>query len=188
MTRAPKLRLLAILAVAASLAMTSLASPVLGALANVDIGGGSVVDAHPRAATPLQVSPGNVAGYYLWLKNEDSANLPTFFLNAGSPATPLGAYWRSDAEQGSPWHTCSTDGALMCNFGAFTSGESIFVVAGFDTPTSSSNTNCKPADAPASQGYGPGSESSYFRSEPGLRAGEEQEPRRHIPLVRLCRH
>jgi len=153
------LRPLAALTIAASLATAALATPVLAALANIDIGGGSVVDTHARAATPQQVSPGNVAGFYLWVRNEDSANLNTFSLTARTSATPLGAYWQRPGDAG--YTACTTAGNLTCNFGTLNSGDVLLIVAAFTLPgtPSTSNANCKPNASAA--GFGPTTESSW---------------------------
>ena len=85
------------LVLSVSAASAVMPAVTLGALANIDIGGGVTVGTtlaeHPRAATPTQVSPDNVAGFYLWVKNRDTANLSTFFMKAYSNATPVGAYF-----------------------------------------------------------------------------------------------
>jgi hypothetical protein len=154
-------RLLVSLLVTAALAASALISPAFGRLADIDIGGGVVVGETPRAATPLQVKPGNVAGFYLWVKNNDSANLPTFFMKAGSTATPLGGYWSNDPETG-PFVGCPiTEGMITCTFGELNSGEELFIVAAFTTPstTSTSRDFCKLASG--DPGYEPGTEASW---------------------------
>lgn len=157
-TRRRPLRLVATLILAASLAAATFASPALGALANIDIGGGTVVDSHLRAATPPQVSPGNVAGFYLWIRNEDSAKLNTFFMKAVTTATPLGAYWSREGEEG--LHSCSTTDGLQCTFGALESGDVLRITAAFTMPsgTSQNTVNCKPSTG---AGFGPTTEASW---------------------------
>lgn len=134
-----------------SMTAVSVAVPAstMAAIANVDIGGGTVVDEHPRAATPTQVSPGNVAGFYLWVRNEDAANLASFFLNAASNADPVGAYFSKNG--GTPTNCPIAGGKLGCDFGAFNSGDVLKIAAGFRIPTSSpaSDPYCKPDSAPA---------------------------------------
>jgi hypothetical protein len=131
-------------------ASAALPASTLAAVANIDIGGGTVVDGHPRAATPTQVSPGNVAGFYLWVRNEDPANLSTFFMNTGSNATPVGAYF---THNGGDKTDCPIDdkGKLGCNFGAFNSGDVLEIVAGFKIPLTAPDTDpyCKPPAADA---------------------------------------
>ena len=158
MTRARTVRLLATLVVAASLAMTSMASPVLAALANIDIGGGTVANDHLRAATPPQVSPGNVAGFYIWVRNEDTSKLNTFFMKAVTTATPLGAYWSRNEE--TVKHACTTTDGLQCAFGALESGDVLRITAAFTLPsgTSTNPVNCKPENG---AGFGPTTEGSW---------------------------
>ena len=130
---------------ATALLASSFAS-TLGALADIDFGGGddSAV-AGVTGATPQKVSPGNVAGFYLWARNADSANLSSFFLNAAvTDATLYGAIWSHDP--GGPWTPCATSPALKCAFGAFNAGTSIYILAAFTVPANSSK-NCLPADS-----------------------------------------
>lgn len=143
LTRGRTLRAIAAMFIAVALLASSLAT-TFGALADIQIGGGDTVGVHDSGATPTQVAPGNVAGFYVWLHNNDAANLSTFFLNAAvTDATPVGAYWTHDLANG-PWNTCEVSPALKCSFGAFNSGTDIFVVAGFTVPASSTK-NCLPA-------------------------------------------
>jgi hypothetical protein len=138
-------RAIAAIVLATALLAGSFASTI-GAIANIQIGGGDTVGHAVSGATPTQVSPGNVAGFFVWLHNADAANLSTFFLNAAvTDGTPVGAYWTHDPVNG-PWNTCDTSPALKCTFGAFNSNTDIFVVAGFTVPASSSK-NCLPADS-----------------------------------------
>jgi hypothetical protein len=141
-SRRRPLRRIAVIIVAASLAAATFASPTFAALANVNIGGGAVGD-HVSGATPPQVSPGNVAGFHLWVRNEDSANLNTFFMKAVTSATPLGAYW---SRNGGPTQSCTTSDGLQCTFGTLSSGDVLLITAAFRLPTgtSTSLTNCLP--------------------------------------------
>jgi hypothetical protein len=135
-----------------------LASTAVAATANVDIGGGSVVNFDARAATPTQVSPGNVAGFYLWIQNDDPANLSSFFMKAFTASTPLGAYWSRNGE--SAKHGCDTSNGLVCAFGALNSGDEILITAAFYA--NSSTANCMPDQLPAnSGGFEPTDEDSF---------------------------
>jgi hypothetical protein len=141
-TRARSIRVLASLVIALSLLAGSLAS-TLAAVANVTYGGGTTVgESNVSGATPETVSPGNVAGFYLWAKNSDSANLSTFFLTATTTAAVRGAYWGRSAD--GPFTPCDTSKGLKCDFGPFNSGDEVFVVAAFTlgSPVSTSTTNC----------------------------------------------
>ena len=142
LTRARSLRIFASLAIALSLLAGSFAS-TLAAVANVSYGGGTTIGvSNVSGATPEAVSPGNVAGFYLWAKNGDSANLSTFFLTATTTATVKGAKWGHSAS--GPFTPCDISNGLKCDFGAFRSGDELFVVAAFtlsSTP-STSTTNC----------------------------------------------
>lgn len=124
----------------------------LAAVANVQIGGGIVPGVFARAATPTQVSPGNVAGFYLWVRNEDAANLASFFMNAASNATPLGAYFTKNG--GTKTNCPIAGGKLGCDFGAFNSGDVLLIAAGFRIPANApaSDPNCKTATG---AGFGP---------------------------------
>lgn len=129
-----------------------LASTTVAATANVHVGGGTTVDVTTvRAATPNQVSPGKVAGFYLWVKNEDTANLSTFFMKAFTEATALGAYWTRNEETTKHGCTASPTNGLECTFGALNSGDRLFITAAFTLPASS-NANCMTATPPANSG------------------------------------
>jgi hypothetical protein len=129
-----------------------LASTAVAATANVHVGGGTVVDVtNVRAATPHQVSPGKVAGFYLWVKNEDTANLSTFFMKAFTDATALGAYWTRNEETTKHGCTASPTNGLECTFGPLNSGDRLFITAAFTLPASS-NANCMTATPPANSG------------------------------------
>jgi hypothetical protein len=122
----------------------------LAATANLTLNGGlTSAGTKVTGATPLAVSPGKVAGFYVTVKNDDTSNLPTFFMAASTTATPYGAYWfPSDGTQATgPAHTCQTS-PLSCDFGTFSSGAAITVVAAFTLPSGTSNatTNCYPSD------------------------------------------
>jgi hypothetical protein len=155
-----------------------LASTAVAATANIDIGGGSVVDIHTeRAATPHQVSPGKVAGFYLWIQNDDPANLSTFFMKAFTASTPVGAYWSRNDE--TTKHGCTTTDGLVCTFGAFNAGDVIKITAAFTT--NSSTLNCLPDPLPVnSNGFGPTDEASYacvdfqFGSDSGFVVGKKK--------------
>jgi hypothetical protein len=155
-----------------------LASTTVAAVANIDIGGGSVVNVDARAATPHQVKPGNVAGFYLWVQNDDAANLSTFFMNALSDSDPVGAYWSRNEE--TTKHGClTTTMGIECNFGALNSGDELFIVAAY-TATSSIN-HCMTDDPPVnSGGFAPTDEDSYacvdfqFGSESGFVPGKKK--------------
>lgn len=135
-----------------------LASTTVAAVANIDIGGGDTVDVAARAATPTRVSPGKVAGFYLWIQNDDPANLSSFFMKAFTTASPLGAYWSRNGE--TTKHGCDTSDGLMCSFGALNSGDQIFITAAFTATPSTSD--CLPANPPPnSDGFGPADEDSY---------------------------
>jgi hypothetical protein len=144
-TRGRTLRAVAAIVIATALLASSFAS-TLAAVANVGIGGGW--DTHffnttgVSGATPTKVSPEKVAGFYLSAKNNDSANLSSFFLTATTKATPLGAFW-SHSTTG-PWTACDVSSGLKCTFGAFNSGDSVYIEAAFTLPagTSTSTTNC----------------------------------------------
>lgn len=138
---------------ASSLAATALlvglvAAPTsLAATANVLLNGGTTTTPPlERAATPLEVSPGKVAGFYIAVKNADTSNLPTFFMTASSLAAPYGAYWYPAGT--TDYHACTTS-PLRCDFGTFSAGSEAVVVAAFTVPTSagdlSSTKNCKPS-------------------------------------------
>ena len=94
-------------------------------------------------ATPPKVAPGKVAGFYLSAKSNDSANLSSFFLTASTVATPFGAFWSHTTLK--PWTPCDVSNGLKCTFGAFNSGDAVYVEAAFTLPTgtSTSTTNCK---------------------------------------------
>jgi hypothetical protein len=141
-TRGRSLRAVVAMLIATALLASSFAS-TFGAIADIQIGGGDTVGHHGTGATPEKVSPDNVAGFYVWLHNNDAANLSTFFLNAAvTDATPVGAYWTHDLVNG-PFTSCDTSPALKCTFGAFNSNTDIFVVAAFTVPASSTE-NCLP--------------------------------------------
>jgi len=131
-----------------SLTVVSVALPAstLAAVANVGVGGGWDTNKSNATgvsgATPAKVSPGKVAGFYLSAKNNDSANLSSFFLTASTAATPLGAFWSHST--GGPWTACDVSSGLKCTFGAFNSGDAVYVEAAFTLPTgtSTSTTNC----------------------------------------------
>jgi hypothetical protein len=134
--------------IAAALLASSFAS-TFAAVANVGVGGGWDTSlsngSGVSGATPAKVSPGKVAGFYLSAKNNDSANLSSFFLNASTTATPLGAFWTHDPNATTPvWTACDTSNGLNCTFGAFNSGDAVYILAAFTLPagTSTSKTNC----------------------------------------------
>jgi hypothetical protein len=146
--------------VSISLVIGALVSPALGAQADVHIGGGITPDVSARAATPVQVKPGAVASFFLWVRNHDSAKLPTFFMGAATSATPVGAYW-SNSATGGPYTDCPiTNGRIVCTFGELTSGEDLFVVAAVKADALSS-ANCLEAAPAGSPGFGPGDTTSY---------------------------
>jgi hypothetical protein len=138
-------RQVAVLILAASLVAATFASPAFAALANIDIGGGvtpGIAPAgHNSGATPPQVSPGKVAGFHLWVKNRDAANLNTFFMKAVTSATFVGAYWSRNG--GDPVACIPADGAL-CSFGALNSGDELNITAAFTLPpgTTAVEDNC----------------------------------------------
>jgi len=144
-TRARFLRTFAALLVAMTLIASSLAT-TFGAVANVGVGGGwdtSLSNANGvSGATPTKVTPGKVAGFYLFTKNNDTANLSSFFLTATTAATPKGAFWGHTPN--GPWTACDISKGLSCNFGAFNSGAAVYIVAAFTLPSSASTsrTNC----------------------------------------------
>jgi hypothetical protein len=148
-TRRRPLRLVFSLVVSTSLIGAMLASTAVAATANIDIGGGSAVNTPARAGAPPQVSPGNVAGFNLWIQNDDAANLPTFFMGAVTAATaasPVGGYWSNDPING-PFHPCPiTDAQLGCTFGGLNSGEVVYVTAAFTVSATTSLTNCSLED------------------------------------------
>jgi hypothetical protein len=125
----------------------ALPASTLAAVANVGVGGGWDTALSNglgvTGATPDKVSPGKVAGFYLSAKNNDSANLSSFFLTASTAATPLGAFWSHTGA--APWTPCDTSNGLKCTFGAFNSGDAVFIEAAFTLPsgTSTSTTDCK---------------------------------------------
>ena len=144
-TRGRSARAVAALFIATALLASSFAS-TLGAVANVGVGGGwdtaLANGAGVTGATPDKVSPGKIAGFYLFAKNNDSANLSSFFLTASTVATPKGAFW-SHSTTG-PWTACDVSNGLKCTFGAFNAGDAVYVLAAFTLPstTSTSTTNC----------------------------------------------
>ena len=135
----------------------------MAAVANVNVGGGIVIgNTVTRATTPLQVSPGNVVGFYLWAKNNDAAGLSSFFLTASTNLTFKGAFWKHPGDATTT--SCGSDAnGLKCDFGALNSQGEILVLAAFTVPSpaSSSEANCKPGDAPASSGFTHGSEATW---------------------------
>jgi hypothetical protein len=151
----------------------ALPASTLAALANVNSSGGTVPGTTARAATPAQVSPGNVAGFYLWVRNDDTANLNTFSLTAKSNATPLGAYWKRPADTG--YTNCTTSGDLKCNFGTLNSGDVLLIVAAFVVPgtPSTSNANCKPSGG---NGFGPTTEASWVCADFQFNSGSGNVP------------
>jgi hypothetical protein len=143
------LRQVATLVLSGSLIAASFATTALAQTANVGVGGGVVIDNTSNSgATPTQVSPGKTAGFYLWIHNNDSANLSTFFMNAVTDSTPVGAYWWRNAE--TTTHSCTTTDGLRCDFGALNSGDVIRIVAAFTAV--SSTKNCLPDTLPANSG------------------------------------
>jgi len=140
-TRGRSVRTITALLLAGSLLAGTIGTAV-AAVANVQYGGGDAVGDAGTGATPDTVSPGKVAGFYLWAHNADSANLATFFLTATTTASPVGAYWSHSAS--GPWTACDVSKGLQCTFGAFNSGTDLFVIAGFKLPgtTSTSTANC----------------------------------------------
>lgn len=147
MTRPRKQRALASISVTFALIL-GMALPAMtsAALADIATGGGIVPNVSGDPATPKAVSPGNVAGYYLWAKNNDSANLSSFFLTASTTATPVGAYWWRSADPETIF-PCDTSNGLKCTFGAFVSQADVVVLAAFRLPTGTSTgqTDCDPA-------------------------------------------
>jgi hypothetical protein len=152
--RRRQFRQVATLTLAVSLIAASFASTTVAATANIGVGGGIVIDnTDTSGATPLQVSPGKTAGFYLWIHNNDSANLSTFFMDAVTDSTPVGAYWWRNDE--TTTHTCLTTNGLHCDFGALVSGDVIRIVAAFTAVTSTKN--CLPDTLPPnSDGVAPG--------------------------------
>ena len=146
LTRRRSLRAYAAILIATALLASSFTSTI-AAVANVGVGGGwdsSLLNqAGVTGATPTKVSPGKVAGFYLVAKNNDTANLSSFFLTASTTATPKGAFWGPSTT--GPWTACDTSNGLKCDFGAFNSGATVYVLAAFTLPTgtSTSTTNCK---------------------------------------------
>jgi hypothetical protein len=147
-TRGRSLRAIAAIVIATALLASSFAS-TFAAVANVGVGGGWNTSLNNvtgvSGATPSMVSPGKVAGFYLSAKNNDSANLSSFFLTASTAATPLGAFWTHDPTVANPtWTACDTSNGLKCTFGAFNSGAAVYILAAFTLPTatSTSKTNC----------------------------------------------
>jgi hypothetical protein len=126
-----------------------MAAPITqAATANLTLNGGLHSAGEPKTtgAQPLAVSPGKVAGFYVTVKNNDTANLPTFFMSATSSAAPVGAYWFNSDGSGTA-HSCDTS-PMKCDFGVFASGTEVTIVAAFTLPggTSNATTNCYPAD------------------------------------------
>lgn len=146
-TRARSTRVIASLIIAASLLTASFAT-TFGAVPNLGVGGGTNTSLFNATgvtgATPTAVTPGKVAGFYLFAENRDAANVSSFFLTASTVATvtPEGALW-SNFPNG-PWTSCETSPSLKCTFGEFSSGEKIYVIAAYNLPTatSTSRTNC----------------------------------------------
>jgi hypothetical protein len=145
--RARSTRVVASLIIAASLLTASLGT-TFGAVPKLGVGGGvntSFFNATGvTGATPTAVTPGKVAGFYLFAENRDSANVTSFFMTATAAATvtPKGALWSNNPS--GPWTRCETSPILKCTFGEFSSGEKIYVIAAYtlpDTP-SQSTTNC----------------------------------------------
>jgi len=133
-------RVLAALIISGSLLASSVATS-LGAVANLGFGGGwDTTNSDVTGATPDTVSPGKIAGFYLWAQNKDTANLSTFFLGATTDATPIGAFW-SHSPSG-PWTACDTSQVLLCTFGPLNSGGKVFVEAAFRVQASTAHTNC----------------------------------------------
>lgn len=127
---------------AVSLIAASFASTTVAATANLTLNGGTDSQgAKVTGATPLAVSPGKVAGFYVTVENDDTANLPTFFMTAASNAAPYGAYWYPTGT--TDYRPCQT-APLKCDFGTFAAGSEVTVVAAFTLPdgTSSSTRNC----------------------------------------------
>jgi hypothetical protein len=144
----------------------SVAAPAstVGATANVKVGGGIAIDIYStHAATPRQVSPGNVVGFYLWVKNEDAAGLSSFFLTASTSLLFKGAVWTHPGD--ATTHACGSDvnGGIKCDFGALNSMDEILVLAAYTVPkpASSSPADCLPGDALPNSGFDHGSEASW---------------------------
>ncbi len=174
-----------------SLTAVSVAVPAstMAAIANVHVGGGiDIGDTSKRAATPPQVSPGNVVGFYLWAKNDDAANLSSFFLTASTNLLFKGALWKHPGDATTT--SCGSDiNGLKCDFGPLNSMDEILVLAAFTVPTpaSISDTNCLPDSRVRGL---VGLYQLPVRGNLGLccRERQEQEPRGCIPLVGLCCH
>lgn len=120
------------------------AAPITqAATANLTLNGGLTSGGDKvSGATPAAVSPGKVAGFYVTVKNDDTANLPTFFLSGvNTTATPYGAYWFYTNAPGTAF-PCQTN-PMTCTFGTFVSGASVTVVAAFTLPSTASADTSK---------------------------------------------
>ena len=149
-----------------SMTAVSVAAPAttLGAIANVNVGGGiNIGVTSVRATTPPKVSPGNVVGFYLWAKNNDAAGLSSFFLTASTNLLFKGAFWKHPNDATTTSCGSDANGGLKCDFGPLNSQDEILVLAAFTVPTpaSSSEANCKPSNAQANSGFTHGSEASW---------------------------
>ena len=121
-----------------------MAAPITqAATANLTLNGGlDSAGTKISGATPGAVSPGKVAGFYVTVKNNDTANLPTFFLSGvNSKATPFGAYWFYTNAPGTAF-PCQTN-PMTCTFGTLASGASVTVVAAFTLPSTASADTSK---------------------------------------------
>ena len=154
-TRIQRPRTLTSLGISLILLLGMAAVPASAAVANVAVGGGINPPIDQPAATPAAVDPGNIAAFYVWAQNNDSANLASFFLKTETAATPVGAYWWREGDEENV-NLCVANGNLMCDFGQLNAGQNVIVLAGFRLPgsPSTSTANC-------GEGFSPGDAASW---------------------------
>ena len=147
--RAPRRRgLITGLVTASVLTLSMLAGgTALGANPNWIVGHGT--DSAPTAPQPdsgassSAVGAGRQVGFFEWLRNGDTSNISQLYLTASTTpsATVAGATWTIKNAAGATVRTgvCPAATPLTCSFGALNSGNTVYIVAAFTTPSTLAN-------------------------------------------------
>lgn len=88
-------------------------------------------------ASSSAISAGKKVGFFEWLRNDDTSNISQLYLTAAATpaATVAGATWSIKTATGGVVRAgaCPTATPLNCSFGALRSGETVYIVAAFQT-------------------------------------------------------
>ena len=92
----------------------------------------------PSGASSSAVGAGRQVGFFEWLRNGDTSNISQLYLTASTtPTRPWPARpGRSRPRRGQrPTGVCPAATPLTCAFGALNSGNTVYLVAAFATPS-----------------------------------------------------